>query len=200
MAAFDIDGFKAALPSGGARANNYDVEVQVGPALTAIIGDGFARMPFLCKATNIPSGEISMIEVPYFGRMVKFAGDRTYAEWTTTVICREDFDIRNALELWQNAIDANRRQGAKRAIDNALGYSGTAYVRTYRQSAGQGGGSRRVPSRQYKFVNIWPSTVNEISLGHAENDTIIEFDVTWQYDYWEPIGEGTATTSFLVSP
>jgi len=53
----------------------------------------------------------------YFGRKIKLAGDRTFADWTVTVINDEDFLIRNALEQWSNQI--NSLQGNLRTFGGA---------------------------------------------------------------------------------
>ena len=34
---------------------------------------------FLCKIATIPPSTLGVVEVPYFGRMVNYAGNRTFA-------------------------------------------------------------------------------------------------------------------------
>jgi len=123
---------------------------------------------------------LSAIEVPYFGRNIKLAGTRTFAEWTPTIINDEDFAIRNAMEQWSNAI--NSFQGN---INNAGGtapslYKANAQVTQY----GKTGDILRV----YDFIGIFPTSVAAIDLGWENGDAIEEFQVTFAYDYWQVSG------------
>ena len=68
-------------------------------------------VPFMTKGAQ--ASDVKTIEVPYFGRQVKIAGNRTYAEWTPTIINDEDMSIRNAMEQWNHSI--NSIQGNLRA-------------------------------------------------------------------------------------
>jgi hypothetical protein len=46
------------------------------------------------------------VPVQYFGRELKFAGNRTFSDWTITVINDEDFTVRNAFERWMNGLNS----------------------------------------------------------------------------------------------
>lgn len=172
--AFDITKFKEALLGGGARPSLFEVTLNfpadvggqlITPALT-----------FLCKATSIPTSTVAPIEVPYFGRKVKFAGNRTYPEWTITVINDENFLIRNAFESWLDGI--NRHEANTRTYAETItnGYQATG---TVSQLGKQGSTIRR-----YEFVNVFPSEVSPIELNWASENEIEEFTVTLQYDFW----------------
>jgi len=91
--AFNVNEIRAQLTAGGARSSLFQVQFS-NPANAA----ANLKVPFLVKAAQIPASTLGTIEVPYFGRKVKIAGDRTFAEWTVTVINDEDFLIRNAME------------------------------------------------------------------------------------------------------
>ena len=93
--AFNINEIKSQLVFGGARNSLFQVQI-TNPAN----GTGDLKVPFMVKAAQIPAATLGVIEVPYFGRKVRIAGDRTFAEWTVTVINDEDFLIRNAMEEW----------------------------------------------------------------------------------------------------
>jgi hypothetical protein len=123
------------------------------------------------------------VDVPYFGRNIKLAGTRTFAEWSPTIINDEDFAIRNAMEQWSNAI--NSFQGN---VNNAGGsapslYKANAQVTQYAKT----GEILRV----YNFVGIFPTSVAAIDLGWENGDAIEEFQVTFAYDYWEVVGGTT---------
>ena len=100
--AFNINEIKSQLTFGGAKASLFQVAIT-----NPIDGAGDLKTPFMVQAAQIPAAELGVIEVPYFGRKVKIAGDRTFAEWTVTVINDEDFLIRNAMESWMAAINSH---------------------------------------------------------------------------------------------
>jgi len=176
--AFNIQEIRSQLTLGGARASLFQVQI-ANPAN----GAGDIKVPFMVKAAQIPASTTGVIEVPYFGRKIKVAGDRTFAEWTVTIINDEDFAIRNAMEQWSNAI--NSFQGN---INNAGGsapslYKANAQVTQYSKT----GEILRV----YDFVGIFPTSVAAIDLGWENGDAIEEFGVTFAYDYWQVSGGQT---------
>ena len=180
---FDITKFKSAMTSGGARPSLFEVSLAF-PAIDATIptDDGAAARTssletrFKIKATSIPSSTVSPIEVPYFGRKVKFAGNRTFPEWTITVINDEDFDLRAQFEAWLAAINTHKTNQQKYVRpDN---YMIDATVTQY----GKGGPTEVL--RKYTFVRCFPSEVSPIELNWSSENEIEEFTVTLQYDYW----------------
>jgi len=173
--AFNVNEFVGALKAGGARPSLFQVQIT-----NPINGVADAQVPFLCKAAQIPESSVSAVDVPYFGRNIKLAGTRTFAEWSPTIINDEDFAIRNAMEQWSNAI--NSFQGN---INNAGGtapslYKANAQVTQYSKT----GEILRV----YDFVGIFPTTVAAIDLGWENGDAIEEFQITFAYDYWQVSG------------
>jgi hypothetical protein len=121
-----------------------------------------------------------MIEVPYFGRKIKIAGDRTFAEWTVTLINDEDMIIRNAMEEWSNNI--NSHLGNLRSFGSASPtlYKANATVTHF--------GKTGLPLRSYTFNGLFPTEVSPIDLDWNTTDTLEEFTVTFQYDHWEVSG------------
>ena len=96
--AFNVQTFKSqALKQGGYRPALFEVQVTT-------LGEDFN---LLCMASQVPSYTTGVIEVPYFGRKIKIAGDRTYAEWTTTVMIEEDFSQRSILEAWAEKVNGH---------------------------------------------------------------------------------------------
>src|SRR6056300_513597 len=110
--AFNVNEIKSQLTLGGAKASLFQVQV-----LNPVNSGGDLKTPFMVKAAQIPESTLGVIEVPYFGRKVKIAGDRTFAEWTVTVINDEDFLVRNAMEEWMASI--NTHEGNIRAAASA---------------------------------------------------------------------------------
>ena len=99
-----ITDFKTALAGGGARPNLFEVDIPVIPAVSEGIDWDADTFKFLCKAAALPASNVAPIEVPFRGRTLKIAGDRTFDTWTVTVINDEDFKLRSAFELWMNGI------------------------------------------------------------------------------------------------
>jgi len=177
--AFNVNEFSGALKGGGARASLFQVQIT-----NPINGVADAQVPFMVKAAQIPASTLGVVEIPYFGRQIKVAGNRTYAEWAPTIINDEDFAIRNAMEQWSNSI--NSAQGNL----NTAGGSAPSLYKSNAQVTqfGKDGSILRV----YNFVGIYPTEVAAIDLAW-DSEAIQEFGVTFQYDYWEVSGGTTGT-------
>jgi hypothetical protein len=178
--AFNINDIRSNLALGGARPTLFRVEIT-----NPVNNNGDSIAPFLIQTTNLPSSTIGAIEVPYFGRKIKIAGDRTFDTWNVTVMNDEDFKVRHPLELWHNQINSvltNLNQGASSAP--AL-YKSTALVTQYGKSG--------ETLRQYQFNGIFPTEISTIDLDWNATDTIETFSVTFAYDWHEVIGGNTGT-------
>jgi hypothetical protein len=173
--AFNINEIKSQLTFGGAKASLFQVQIT-----NPINGIADLKVPFMVQAAAIPEATLGTIEVPYFGRKVKIAGDRTFAEWTVTIINDEDFLIRNAMENWMAAI--NSHQGNVRQLDTASpsAYKSQAQITQFSKTG--------VPVRTYQFNGIFPTSVAPITMDWNTTDDIERFDVTFQYDFWEVNG------------
>ena len=101
-----ISAFKSKLIGGGARPNLFEVDVTFPTAVNlGIQGDGTGQFDsenfrFLCKTAALPGSNVTPIEVPFRGRTLKVAGDRTIEPWSVTIINDEDFSHRRAFEAW----------------------------------------------------------------------------------------------------
>ena len=177
--AFTIDTFRTnALAKGGARANLFDVTI-AGSAATTHLATGVAQFKFACKAAQIPAMAVGVVEVPYFGRVVKVPGNKTFENWSVTIINDEGFLVRNGMEKWVASMGThigNVQSAASSALTSAL--YGNATVQHY----GKEGAASKIAS--YNFVNIFPVSVSEIALGWDANDAIEEYTVEFAYDYW----------------
>ena len=60
---------------------------------------------FSVKQAALPSSNITPIEIPFRGRTLKVAGDRTFDTWTITIINDENFRLRTKFEEWMNGIN-----------------------------------------------------------------------------------------------
>ena len=182
----NITEFRSRLTGGGARANLFEVEIAF-PELAIderLVTD---KIPFLVKAAEIPASNLGNIPVPYRGRVLPVAGDRTFDPWTVTVINDTDFQIRDAMEKWSNSI--NDLQTAQGTIDPAV-YQRSALVKQLSREGSNPGDPEKV-LRTYNFEGIYPNTVSSIPLDFGATDQIQEFQVTFNYLFYEvqsPLG------------
>ena len=171
--AFSINTFRSnALNNAGARANLFDVTMTGAGAA----GLNASEFTFACKAAQIPSSAVGVVEVPYFGRVVKVPGNKTFENWTVTIINDEDFNIRNAMEKWITAMGTHEGNVATISAGDGTLY-GQATVNQYAKAGG-------TVLEAYNFVNIFPINVAAIDLAWSDNDTIEDFTVEFAYDYW----------------
>lgn len=167
---------------GGARPSLFDVQIDFPPGLQNLPGGGAPaireKIRFTCQATSIPASTVASVDVPYFGRTIKVNGDRTFADWSVTIMNDEDYLVRNAFEAWHNNINtiiSNRR------LTTANGYKATATVRHYSKDG------INASIKSYLFSGIFPVNVEEMGLDWDATNRIQTFGVTFAYDYWEPL-------------
>ena len=178
---FSINTFRGrALAGEGARANLFDVLM----TLPTIAGLSTNDMTFTVKAAQLPGSTVGVIEVPYFGRVVKVPGNKTFENWTVTVLNDESFSVRNAMEKWMASMGGHL---SNTVVAGGLQY-GTAQVMQYSK---QGGAAIHT----YKFEKIFPVNVAAVELGWDSNDAIEEFTVEFAYDYWTSVKGSTAVVA-----
>lgn len=165
----NIDNFKAKLTGGGARPNLFKVICNF-PAEA----EGDAELAsFLIKGAGLPASVIAPIEVPYRGRKLKVAGDRTFEPWTITVINDEGFVIRNAFERWMNSINEHLNNVG---LINPNDYQTDMTVQQL--------GKDDSVLKTIDLRGVFPTNLSQIELNYETNDTIEEYTVELQYQYW----------------
>ena len=175
-----ITGFKSKLAGGGTRPNLFEVEIAF-PEQLAIDNDVKEKSRFLVKAAALPASNITPVEVNFRGRILKIAGERTFDTWTVTVINDLDFGIRSAFEKWMNLI--NKMEDATGTV-NPADYQPDAYVHQLDREGST--------LRTYKFHDVFPTNISQIDLSYETTDTIEEFTVELQVQWWEALrGVGT---------
>ena len=174
-----IRDFRSKLTGGGSRSNLFEVNIAYPSA--EIAGTATDDGEFLIKAAEIPAANLGNIPVPFRGRVLPVAGDRTFDPWTITVINDTDFSIRDAMERWSNFInDIQTNQGSANPED----YQTSATVKQL--GRGGSGAADDVPVlRTYKFEGIYPNAVSSIPLDYGATDQIQEFQVTFNYLFYE---------------
>ena len=170
-----ITDFKSKLTGGGARPNLFEV-VLAFPTLVSPVNENevLQKSRFLVKAAALPASTIAPVEIPFRGRILKVAGDRTFETWTITVINDTDFMIRSAMEKWMNTI--NKLEDAS-GVTNPVDYQSDAVVHQLDRDGST--------LRSYKFKSIFPTNISTIDLSYETTDTVEEFTVEMQVLYWE---------------
>ena len=168
-----ITDFKSKLTGGGARPNLFEVVLSFPDAATpdATVLD---KARFLVKAANLPASNVAAIDVPFRGRTLKVAGDRTFDSWTITVMNDTDFSIRSAFENWMNTIN---RVSDNTGLTNTADYQADAFVYQLDRDGST--------LRAYHFYDVFPTQVSAIELSYDSGGDIENFTVELQVLWWE---------------
>ncbi len=168
----NINDFKSRLRGGGARANQFKVTLPF-PGYAAVGGET-SDMAFLCTATSTPASTVAEVAIPFRGRSLYVAGDRTFATWTTTVLNDTDFKIYRAVERWLNGIN---NMSDNEGIANPSDYQVDAFVDHLDRNG--------TTLKSWTFRGLFPTALPGIALNYGTNDAVETFDVTWRYQYFE---------------
>ena len=174
--------FKQKLTGGGARSNLFEVEIEYPKSINVTTGSEGPKEfgKFMIKAAEIPASNLGNIPVPFRGRVLPIAGDRTFDPWTVTIINDTNFRIREAMEVWSNSI--NDLQTSQGTI-NPAEYQTSAKVKQLSRKGGVDPGAIDV-LREYRFEGIYPNVVSSIPLDYGATDQIEEFQVTFNYLFY----------------
>ena len=189
-----LTNFKSRLEGGGARNNLFEVTLPAFPAAAEEFwkqgeNEANTKFSFLCKAAQLPASTVASVAVPFRGRELKVAGDRTFEPWTVTIINDEDFGLRTAFEAWMNKLS---KLNDATGVTNPTSYMTNAFVkqlgRGNKNFAEENSGGESAVLRTYKFYDIFPTNVSAIELSYDSTNTIEEFQVEFQVQYFT-IGE-----------
>lgn len=178
--AISIRDIKSQLVNGGYRPTHFSVRI-FNPANS--VAD--IKTQFMVEAASIPASSLGQIEVGYFGRKIKLAGDRVYANWDVRVINDTDFLVRNALETWSNEMNG--------AETNLRGFGGPqpALYKSQAQVIQYNAVGDIV--REYQFEGLFPVEIGPIDLDWNATDQIATFSVSFAYDMWRVVGGNTGS-------
>ena len=168
----NINDFKAKLAGGGARANQFKVTMPF-PGY-AQVGGEIEDLAFLCTTAQIPAMTVGNVNVPFRGRQIKIAGDRTFGDWSITVLNDTNFKLRNAFERWQNGIN---NMSDNEGLSNPVDYQVDAFVDQLDRNGNT--------LKSYTLRGAFPTEVAAIDLNYGTNDEVETFGVTFQYQYFE---------------
>ena len=176
----------------GVRPNMFEVELTFPTTLDLTKGSGGDDLlTLMCKSAALPASNIGVIEVPFRGRTVKIAGDRTFDNWTATFINDKSMEVRSRFEEWLAAINEHKANKTRTsgAVDPTQ-YTASVQVKQLEKDESEGG----KVLRQYKLWYAFPTSVSAIDLAYDSNDQIEEFSVEFQYSYWTVGGDGDENT------
>ena len=174
---FNISTFKSrGLVYGGTRPSLFSVTLSV-PGGLGIDNVSVDKFRFLCTSAELPSSSVSAIEVPYFGRRIKVAGDRAFSDWSVNILNDEDFSIRSLFELWSNALNRLVANVRDPAITEEQ-YKTDLQVIQYSKDGSA--------IRSYSIVGAFPTSVSGIGLDWSSTNQVESFSVSFSYDYWLP--------------
>ena len=173
--AFNVAEFRSNMIGDGARPNLFSVSL-IFPTLVQDSVIAAQKTTFMAKSAQLPGSSIGTVPVYYFGREMKFAGNRTFPDWTLQIINDEDFLIRNSLENWMNSVNSHQGNLRSSAATSPTSYTTDASVTQYGKTGNQ--------LKKYNFVGLFPIDIAPIDLDWGSNDTIEEYSVTFAYQYW----------------
>ena len=162
---------------GGARSNLFEIEISSpGLTLAGNSAQGGALKVF-AKASEVPSTTLGTIPVNYMGRVVNIPGDRTYNDWTVTILADEGMLMRAAFEDWNLQFNSHFENRPVTA-DAGLGHmnllrNSTAKVTLLKRD--------HTPSLGWTLRHIWCEDVQSVAVSYDNNDAIAEFQVTFKY-------------------
>ena len=172
--------FVGALRDGGARANQFEVNITGGPAAILTTNQDFK---FLCKATSVPALTMGELTVPYRGRQIFVAGDRTYESWAITVISDRGMFMRSAFEQWQSFLgDIGSTTNRSSIGDTPSQYYGTALIKQKDRND--------ETLRLYTLYDIWPTSVDAMEFSY-DSEGLMEFGVTFRFNHMTIAGSPT---------
>jgi len=170
---FNVDRFKAELTNGGARPNQFAVQLTF-PNYVVSRGSAVNKAPFLVTASELPGQTIGVTPVYYRGRLIKMAGDREFSPFACTVLNDAQFTIRTALEQWMNGIENVRNKtGALQPSQ----YQTDMFISQLDRNG--------AVLKQYKLFGVFPTDISAVPLDFGTNDQISSFQVSFQYQHFE---------------
>lgn len=170
MAILGVDDFKAKLKGGGARPNLFKATIN----FPAYAGGDVELTSFMCEAAQLPGSIMGVVTIPFRGRQLKIAGDRTFDTWTPTIINDTDFAVRDAMERWMNGINAHK---ANTGLTAPVDYNADLLVEQLDRDESV--------LKTYSFRGCFPTNISPVDLNYGSNDEIERFQVEFQVQYWE---------------
>ena len=158
--------------TGGVRPNLFQCSI-TAPVF------GQMNLQFLGKATHVPASGIAKLEVPFRGRNLAVPGDRTFNDWSVTILNDPDWQNRTAMEEWMNQISNHSQNTSSLPAANVYGQATV-------QQLGRSGNTIRT----YRLQDIMPTEIAQIDLTMDSGGTPEEYAVTFAVNNWTVDGAG----------
>ena len=168
----------------GVRPNMFQVDISFPGSVEA----DQTLVSYMCKSAVLPASNIGVIEVPFRGRTVKIAGDRTFDNWSATFINDKEMKSRSYFEQWLNQINTHKENTSN--IQDPTEYGRSVVIKQLEKDNSPAGDELR----SYKLWYAFPISTSAIDLAYDSNDQIEEFSVEFQYSYWT-VGDDSDTTA-----
>lgn len=169
--AFNAAEFRSKLQYGGQRPNLFKITLDIPDSAS-----GTQEITFMAQATNTPGFNLGSVDLPYFGRRVSFAGDRSFEDWSIVIIDDEDHPVRNALEAWQNRLALIDHNTNQLEAPNGLALYSNASVIQYSKTGEE--------TKRYELKNAFPIAIEPTQLNWEADNQVISFGCTVRYDYF----------------
>ena len=179
----------------GVKPNQFSVQIPFPPNLGFGGNAGDDLTNLLCKSAALPGSNLGVIEVPFRGRTIKIAGDRTFDTWSATFFNDKDMKTRAFFESWLNSINSHDDNSAVNPDLRSRGQGSYAVdIKVDQLERGETAEARNV-IRTYDLKFAFPTSVSQIDLAYDSNDQIEEFTVEFQYSFWQAPAGGRGTAS-----
>lgn len=177
--AFNIRDVKRGLLKDGSRESHFHVEIDLPPLMLGASPVAIDKISLNGKGTTQPSSNNVPVEVDYFGRKIKLAGNRTFEDWTVTFYNDETYDVKQLFENWLAAINGhenNVRQPLFGVDETQDSYKSYARVNQWSKT-----GLNII--KRYEMYGVFPVNVVGVNNDWGSNE-VQTFDVTFSMDYW----------------
>ena len=192
-----LDAFKGKMVGGGARPNLFECELffpDDAIPVDSTRDEVTDKARFLVKAAQLPQSIVTPINIPFRGRNLKIAGDRTFDPWTITIINDVDFKIRTAFERWMNLMNKHEDNSG---LTDPTAYQKDLFVRQLGRSQVSGASPSSDATlpvlKMYKFHGTFPTNISDIPLSYDSSDTLEEFTVELQVQWVDALDSQSKT-------
>ena len=170
MAILGVDDFKSKLRGGGARPNLFKATIN----FPAYAGGDVELTSFMCRAGQLPGSTIPALNVPFRGRILKVAGDRTFEPWEVTILNDTGFEVRDAMERWMNGMNGH---SANTGLTNPTDYQTDLIIDQLDREESV--------IKRYNIRGAFPTAVGPIELTYDNGGEVETFTTTFDFQYWE---------------
>lgn len=190
-----IQSFKSRVSGDFSRPNLFKCVIDF-PTVVAGGQEAAKLGEFTVRAANLPATQLGIVEVPYRGRVLKIAGDRTFEPWTITIMNDKNFVLRNAFESWAQGVQEYTQNVTTAGSDVGSYFKDMRVIQYDRFGDLKDSADAEADPKilaEYRFYDTFPTNVAAIDLDYGSNDAISEFTVELQVQYWKPVYKGEKT-------